>query len=188
MSDTSRALTLRIPGLATGVPRVGERLNERVLELFDECGPGLLRYVRSFGLPSAASEDVVQEVFLSLFRHLRAGRSEHNLRAWLFAVAHNLALKQRRQQLRLKESELDAATLAGLIDRRATPEQTIAETERTARLRAVFRALPDRDRRCLYLRADGLGYRAIAKILGVSLGSVAKSVTRAMERMQRSGS
>ena len=49
----------------------------------------------SFGLRNEEAEDVVQDVFLSLFRHLRLGRSRSHLRGWLFRVAHNLALKQR---------------------------------------------------------------------------------------------
>jgi DNA-directed RNA polymerase specialized sigma24 family protein len=38
------------------------------------------------------------------------------------------------------------------------------------------------------LRAEGLNYRDIAEVLGVSLGSVAKSLTRAFERLHHSES
>ena len=47
---------------------------------------GLRRYVGSFGLGAQATEDVLQDVFLSLFRHLRLGRSRSNLKGWLFQV------------------------------------------------------------------------------------------------------
>ena len=43
--------------------------------------------------------------------------------------------------------------------------------------------MPERDRRCLYLRAEGLSYRDIARTLDISLGSVAKSLTRAVTRL-----
>ncbi|MGE3179719.1 MAG: RNA polymerase sigma factor [Vicinamibacterales bacterium] len=46
-----------------------------------------------------------------------------------------------------------------------------------------MRALPDQDRRCLYLRAEGLRYREIARTLGISLGAVAKSVARGLARL-----
>jgi RNA polymerase sigma-70 factor (ECF subfamily) len=46
----------------------------------------LLRYVISFGWPVEDGEDIVQEVFLALFRHLQLGRSRRNLRAWTFRV------------------------------------------------------------------------------------------------------
>jgi RNA polymerase sigma-70 factor (ECF subfamily) len=43
--------------------------------------------------------------------------------------------------------------------------------------------IPERDQRCIHLRAEGLCYRDIAKTLGVSLGSVAKSIVRAIDRL-----
>ncbi len=65
----------------------------------------------------------------------------------------------------------------------ANPEQQLASRQRQQRLLAVFRALPERDRRCLSLRAEGLRYRQIADALGISLGAVAKSLARSMTRM-----
>src|SRR5579872_6067053 len=68
-----------------------------VMALFDRDGPSLCRYVVSCGLAVDQAEDVVQDVFLALFRHLCLGRPRTNLRAWLFQVAHNLASKERRK-------------------------------------------------------------------------------------------
>jgi RNA polymerase sigma-70 factor (ECF subfamily) len=51
------------------------------------------------------------------------------------------------------------------------------------RLRTVVRALPERDRQCLFLRAEGLRYRDIARTLDISLGGVAKSLARTMKRL-----
>src|SRR6202050_5252808 len=66
-----------------------------VMELFEQFREPLLRYVLSFGISVHDAEEITQEVFLSLFRHLQLGRSRRNLRGWIFCVAHNLALKQR---------------------------------------------------------------------------------------------
>ena len=156
-----------------------------VLALFDECAAGLRRYVRSFGLGAEATEDVLQDVFLSLFRHLGLGRPRSNLKGWLFQVAHNLALKHRHKSHRRQQTESDwDATLADrAIDPTANPEERLAQDERQRRLQSVLRAIPERDRRCLYLRAEGLCYRDIAAALGISLGSVAKSLARAITRL-----
>ena len=43
--------------------------------------------------------------------------------------------------------------------------------------------MPERDRHCVCLRAEGLTYRDIASTLGVSLGSVAKAMVRAIARL-----
>lgn len=169
-----------------GVPRTSlEAAQADVLVLFDEHASGLHRYARSFGLGSDAARDVVQEVFLSLFRHICLDRPRTNIKGWLFRVTHNLALKHRRASSRRMESALDDEFLDRLIDPGHSPEERLADDQRRQRLRSVLRALPDRDRRCLYLRAEGLPYRTIAKALGVSLGAVAKSISRATTRLMR---
>jgi len=162
------------------------RLEAQVLDLFDAHAEGLRRYVQSLGLGAEIAEDVVQEVFLALFQHLRLGRPQHNLTGWLFRVAHNLALRQRRRQSRWI-GPADEMT-ASFADPAAGPEDQMVDTQRRARLRSVARALPERDRRCLCLRAEGLNYRDIAGVLGVSLGSVSKSMARAVARLLRAES
>ena len=156
--------------------------DEEVLLLFDRCGPSLLRYVSSFGLSVPEAEDVVQDAFLALFRHLRLERSRLNLRAWLFQVAHNLALKQRRRLHRRPTEPLDD-TVHRHPDPSMNPEALLAERQRRERLAPVVQALPPRERRCLQLRAGGLRYRDIANTLGMSLGGVAKSLSRSIARL-----
>jgi RNA polymerase sigma-70 factor, ECF subfamily len=155
-----------------------------VLTLFDQCAPQLLRHVASFGLDSPETEDIVQETFLALFRHVRLGRDQTNLRAWLFQVAHNLALRRRRtMRRRPRHSPWSEALVHRQVDPAPDPEAQLVEGERRRRLRAVVQALSDRERRCLLLRAAGLTYRDIAATLGVSLGGVAKSLGRAVTRL-----
>ena len=159
--------------------------HDLVLRLFDDCAPGLRRYAGSFRLGSASTDDVVQEVFLSLFRHLRLGRPQTNLRAWLFQVAHNLALKQRQKstQRQRTECEWDPTLTDRVADPTGSPEQRLVDDQRRQQLLRILQAMPERDRQCVYLRAEGLGYREIATALGISLGSVAKSLGRAFSRL-----
>jgi DNA-directed RNA polymerase specialized sigma24 family protein len=89
-------------------------LELEVMALFDAYRARLLGYVSAFGLTGHDGEEVVQEVFLSLFCHLRMGKSRSNLRGWVFRVAHNLALKQRmanRRWLDRVETERDMECL-----------------------------------------------------------------------------
>ena len=48
-----------------------------------------------------------------------------------------------------------------------------------------MQALPEQDRTCLALRAEGLRYREIARILGISLGSVADSLAQSFAKLSR---
>ncbi len=183
-SDSSIELP-RLLAVESGRADRAAAVEQDVLALFDAFRDPLLRYVCGFGLSIGDGEDVVQEVFLALFSHLRRNGDRTNLRGWLFRVAHNLALKRwarrRREQDRFRTS--DAADL--VLDPGRDPEEQLTNRERRRRVTAVLSALPETDRRCVHLRGIGLRYREIAQVLGISLGGVAKSLTRAIARLQR---
>jgi RNA polymerase sigma-70 factor, ECF subfamily len=189
MSDTPLDLTLglRIPA-ATGArlsPEPSE-LERQVIGLFDEFQDRLLRYALSLGLSAHDGEEIIQETFLALFRHLQLGRSRKNLRGWIFRVTHNLALKQRHANHRVQNRvESDEGIMERQLDPTPNPEEQLMGKQRQKRLRSVLRVLPEQERYCLYLRAEGLRYREIASVLGISLGAVSISLTRSLERLGR---
>ena len=161
-------------------------LEHELITLFTQFRNPLLRYTYTLGLPLHDGEEVVQEVFLALFHHLKAGKPRTNLKAWVFRVGHNLALKQRIRNGklgRLCQSGVDAA-----MDRPArepNPEEHLAGTQYRARLLEIVESLPETERCCLYLRAEGLRYRQIAEVLEISLGGVALTLGRALDRLTR---
>jgi RNA polymerase sigma-70 factor (ECF subfamily) len=158
------------------------RLEEELTKLFAQWRAPLLRYLTTFGLSSHNAEEVVQEVFLSLFFHLQKDKDRTNLRGWLFRVAHNLALKRRNLDSKAAGTVAD---FDNLPHPDLNPEEEMASTQRQEHLSSILHALPNQDRRCLYLRAEGLRYREIAEVLGISLGSVAASLERSLARFQR---
>jgi RNA polymerase sigma-70 factor, ECF subfamily len=161
-------------------------IEREIIDLFEQFRNPLLRYVIAFGLSVHDGEEIIQEVFLALFRHLKSGKSRRNLRGWIFRVAHNLALKQRLANRKAQAVlNFDEAEAHGLPDLTANPEEQAASNQRLQRLQAVVRALPEQDRCCLYLRAEGLRYREIAATLGISLGAVSIGLTRSLARMER---
>ncbi len=162
---------------------------QQVIQLFDELRGRLLRYLLGLGLPPQDGEEVIQEVFLALYLHLRRGRPRQNLRGWVFRVAHNLGLKRRmasaRDAAHLSVSE--EALVAAWPDPAENPEEQLLTSQRQQRLQAVLRALPEQDRWCLALRAEGLRYREIAEVLNMSLASVSASLARSLARFSRAG-
>jgi RNA polymerase sigma-70 factor, ECF subfamily len=156
--------------------RATREVEEEVVRLFGELRVPILRYVGTMGLPRGEGEDITQDAFVALFRHLTAGKSRENLRAWLFRVAHNLALK--RLQVLRNQGEMPA-------DESASPEEQAAFGEQRRAVLGVIRALKAEDRQCLALRAEGLTYREIAGTVGISLGSVANSLARTLDRIGR---
>ncbi len=177
MAD-ARAESNIFPAVATDIAHASA-LEREVVDHFDQTRTRLLRYLLGFGLPVHDCEEIVQETFLALFQHLRHGKSRRNLRGWLFRVAHNLGLRKR---LRTRATE---AIVDSVIDPAPNPEDQFATSQTQKRLLAVLQALPEQDRRCLALRAEGLRYREIADILDMSLGGVSLSLTRSLTRIAR---
>ncbi len=163
-------------------PQTAEKASpvaEEVSQLFEEFRGPVLRYMVSLGLPMQDAEDILQEVFLSLFHHLSKGKPRDNLRGWVFRVGHNLALK-RRQSLKPTDSLPEHL----LIDPGLNPEEEIVARREQARMLKIFAALPERDRCCVLLRAEGLRYREIAATLNLSLGTVSGTLARVLTRLQ----
>jgi RNA polymerase sigma-70 factor, ECF subfamily len=187
MSSAESINGLRYPSVTdAGISAKPSGIELDVLELFDQFRNPLLRYALSFGISVHDAEEVVQEVFLSLFRHLGLRRSRKNLRGWIFRVTHNLALKQRYANQRSRDQTVsDVAIMEKQFDPSPDPEQQLWSAQRRRTLLAVVHALPEADQNCLRLRAEGLRYREIAAVLGISLGSVSISLTRSLARLIR---
>jgi RNA polymerase sigma-70 factor (ECF subfamily) len=174
-----------VASVRSGHPQRSSALEQEVVALFDGYRCRLLAYVSAFGITGHDGEEVVQEVFLSLFRHLQMGKSQSNLRGWIFRVAHNLALKQRQTNQRWRERIEQEEYTESAHDPDLNPEEQLLSVQRQRRLLSVVNALPEQDRLCFSLRAEGLRYREIADVLGISLGSVSISLTRSLARLMR---
>lgn len=156
-----------------------------VVRHFDEFRTPVFRYVLSFGLSPEDGEEITQEVFLALFQHLSQGKCRRNLRGWIFSVAHNLALKRRLRNQRSREtSDSDRLDAERQFDPELNPEEQALSAQRQFRLQAVLAALPVQDQCCLRLRAEGLRYREISRVLRMSLGAVSLSLARSLRRLR----
>jgi len=149
--------------------------------LYQELRKPLLRYLAGLGLSSDEGQDVVQEAFLILHKHLARGGSEQNIRSWLFRVVHNLARNHQQSYSQRKGQPLDAAFEKASSE--ATPEQTALEREKFRRMDKAVRALAVQERECLMLRAEGLRYREIGEVLGIPTSTVADLVDRAIKKL-----
>lgn len=161
-----------------------DAVHGEVLQLFDAHAASLRRFVCSCGAPSETADDIVQEAFVALFQHLMKGGDTEHLRGWLFRVSYRMTLKARRRTRRTAVWQVGwPEQMEHVPDAGGNPEASALHRERCRSVRAVLAALPERDRHCFYLRAEGLRYRQIAETLGISLGAVAKSLARGMGKL-----
>ena len=152
-----------------------------VTTLYRELRRPLLRYLVCLGLSTDEAQDVVQDAFLNLHRHLAAGGSNENVRGWVFRVAHNQARNRQKSPSRRFAASLDEE--AESIADQATPERAAIEKERFQRLGKAIRELSGCERECLFLRAEGLRYREIGEVLDLPTSTVADTVDRAIRKL-----
>jgi RNA polymerase sigma-70 factor (ECF subfamily) len=149
--------------------------------LYRELRKPLLRYLVCLGLSADEAQDVVQDTFLNLHRHLAAGGSQENIRGWLFRVAHNGARNRQHSYDRRFGKPLDPDLDS--VSEDASPEQVVLEKERFRQLGKAIRLLTESERECLLLRAGGLRYREIGDVLGISTSTVGETVDRAIKKL-----
>src|SRR6266542_4344475 len=111
---------------------------------------------------SADVEDLFQEVMSNVWNALPNFRGDSQHSTWLYRIAVNTALLYRRKR---KPSE----PLPELIDQSAGAQQNLEEQERLAHLRAAIAELPDQDRLIITLLLEGLSYREISEITGLTV-------------------
>lgn len=125
------------------------------------------------------AEDLAQEVFIRAMAH----RPEKP-RAWIFAVAANLARDEARAAVRRKKHLTlltnDSSTLARPA---VTPDEAMEHDERLAQVQEALNALSARDREVLLLWDAGLSYQEIAQQTGLAVGAVGTTLARARRRL-----
>jgi RNA polymerase sigma-70 factor (ECF subfamily) len=158
-------------------------LQEQVARLFEEAREDVYRYLLTLGLYPPRAQEAAQEVFLRLYATMRKGEEIQNPRAWIFRVAHNLGLKIRARQH--AEQPFDAELGSRYASQQDTPETDLIERERMARFHNAVEGLSERQRRCLFLRLEGLRYPEIGVTLGISPSAVGEFLRRAMVRLKK---
>jgi len=161
----------------------GTSPQDRVTRLYEEARDDVYRYLLTLGLYPPQAQEAAQEVFLRLYTTLRKGDVIQSPRAWIFRVAHNLGLKIRSRQH--SEEPFNPEVALPATTQSATPESELLERERMTRFHSVVQNLSEQQRRCLFLRMEGLRYPEIGSTLGISPSAVGEFLRRAMVRLKK---
>lgn len=179
---SSYSLGKELAGLARR-ERATMTLQDQVAQLFEQARDDVYRYLLSLGLYPPQAQEAAQEVFLRLYVTLKKGEDVQNPRAWVFRVAHNLGLKIRARQS--TQAPFDPELELKLSSTDVSPEQSVLERERTVRFHRAIQGLSEQQRRCLFLRLEGLRYPEIAGALGISASAVGEFLRRAIVRLKK---
>jgi len=143
--------------------------------------PPLRRYARALVRNRADADDLVQDCLERAVSRW-AQRRDGNVRAWLFAILHNLAIDRfRRSAARGRHVSIDE-TNEEHFGKAATQEQRLMYRDVLNKLAR----LPQEQRAVLLLVAvEDLSYVDAARVLNVPVGTIMSRLSRARERLQR---
>ena len=140
------------------------------------------------------SADVVQEVFLKVFRNIGTFRGNSSLKTWIYRIAYNEAWNHRRWFTRHKRQEVgldreDESSL-GFSDVIPDPGRSafdmVSDHETHALIEDAMGEINPAFRAAVVLRdIEDLSYEEIAEVLGVSLGTVKSRILRGREALRK---
>ena len=139
-------------------------------EVYDRYVVFVWRTLRALGLPDAALEDAVQDVFIVVHRRLHEFEGRAKLTSWLFAIARRVAKNHRRT--RQPSSELRDVE-EQVRDDGPTPYEAVVQTEAVALLERILDRLDDKQRVCFVLMdIEQMTAEEVASLLEINVHTV----------------
>ena len=152
-----------------------------VESLYEEWATVLVRYAFRMTGSHETADDIVQEVFLALYRDLRNDKPIDNIKAWTFGAVRNQIRKHERMWNRRPE-ELRPTESFDLMPAECHPRGGPDTCPPLAP--GGLAILSGREEEVVLLRLQSFKYREIAESLGISAKSVCTLLARALKKLQ----
>lgn len=148
------------------------------LDLFQKNKASIRRVCFGYLNSSSEVEDLFQEVMTNVWHSLPSFRGEAKISTWVYRIAVNTALVYRKKWKPGEE-------LPELPDTGRGAHQTLEDRERLAALHAAIATLPDQDRLIVTLLLEGLSYKEIAEVTGITVNYVGVKISRIKEALEQ---
>jgi RNA polymerase sigma-70 factor (ECF subfamily) len=148
------------------------------LDLFRENKPRILRLCSAYLNSTAETEDLFQEIMTHVWHHLPGFRYEAKASTWLYRIAVNTALIYRRKWK-------PAEALTDVPDGSLGAQRNLEEQERLSALRRAIGELPGQERLIVTLLLEGLSYKEIAEITGITPNYVGVKISRIKQALEQ---
>ena len=155
-------------------------------QLFDIYRDRIYALCRHMSNNAEDAEDLTQESFVWAFKNIAGFRAECSFGTWLYRIAANRCLAQRRKASPQFYSVDELAERnRAVFAEGANPEEQLVRKELVDRAEAAVRELPEKQRLLFVLGTQmGLRYREIGEVVGCSEDAVKVSVHRARKRVR----
>ena len=160
-------------------------------EAFEEIYRRFAKMVFNLALRMAGTveeaEDLTQEIFLRVYRHLAKFNGRSTLKTWIYRITLNHCRSRlgRRKLPTRPLAEENEGEGAELVDERRGPEENALARDASRRVARALRGLRPRFREAVVLRdLEGLSYDEIAEVLEIRIGTVRSRIARGRDRLR----
>jgi RNA polymerase sigma-70 factor, ECF subfamily len=149
----------------------------------DEYQPILLKVARAYAPSPNDQDDLMQEMLLQLWRSIPSFRGEAKPSTWIYRVALNASIAWKRTETCRRHHQRLLADANCVSDCRNGRDADNVSRAAAERLYAAIRRLPPVDRSLVLLYLDGLSYREMADVLGITESNVGVRLNRTKKQL-----
>jgi len=177
-----------LSSLPDALDRVRRGDPDAMAEMISRYQHRLYRYLLRLTKDSALADDLFQQTWLRVIEKIQRFDARRNFEAWLFSVAHNLAVdhfRRRRLESLDEPSETGTTRAERLTSSQPDVLAQLLDFERGTMLAACMERLPAIHREVLTLRfEEGMKLEEIAEVVAIPLSTVKSRLSRALEGLR----
>ena len=148
------------------------------VELFERNKASIRRLCYGYLNSPSEVDDLFQEVMTNVWHSLPSFRGEAKISTWVYRIAVNTALVYRKKWKQAEE-------LPEIQDTSPCAHTTLEEQERLAALHRAIATLPDQERLIVTLLLEGLSYKEIADVTGITVNYVGVKISRIKNTLEQ---
>ena len=129
--------------------------------------------------------DIVQEVFVNVFRSIKNFKGKSSFYTYIYRTAMNTAIDYSRKVKRFPTSSIDEKGGQASDGAEKRPDSILLDKELDEKLSAAMAKLPkDQKAAIIYRDLEGLSYQEMAEVMGCNIGTVMSRLHYARKRMR----
>lgn len=182
--------------------KAGKNPDENAYLIYRHFYTRVFVHLKRKNIPENNTQDLIQEVFLRVFKNIQKSRDESQFNRWVARIAENVSADYWRRHFADKrdgemisietpvndDGDLNGLTLEGILrdeSPESRPDEVLLNKEDKQRMAEAIRRLPPQMRRCLQLCYEqGMSNKEIAEEMGITEGAVKSHLFSARKKVK----
>lgn len=151
-------------------------------EVLNQHHAAISRVVSTYEMHRALQEELYQEISVALWKALARFDSQSSLKTYILSIAHKRAVSHVAKHVKEPyTAEISEYEISG----GDCPSENMGKTQRMEKLLKAIRCLPMLDRQLVTLALEGVSYKDISSILGITVSNVGVKLNRAKSKLNQ---